>query len=293
LDFVSGYLKTLMLTHALSFDIEDWFHVVDVAAAPKPESWAAQSDSLVERYTDWILSTLAEFSTRGTFFMLGWIAEHHPTLALRIAAAGHEVACHSYYHPRVDQLTPDAFREDTYRAKAIIEDQIGQSILGYRAPSFSITPGAEWAIDVLLDLGFTYDASLFPARRGHGGYPCPQQAHDFTATPSGREMRELPMSVLQVGPLKIPFSGGGYLRVLPKWIIRGGFDRFENANMPVVVYLHPRDFAVDCPRIPMGLLRRLKCYTGMRTAGGKLRMLLERHRFDTCATIAGVDTEFH
>lgn len=277
-----------MVTHALSFDIEDWFHIVDVAAAPKPEDWASASDSLVERYTDLILERVDEAGVRATFYMLGWIAEHHPTLAPRIASAGHEVGCHSYWHPRVDQLSPDGFREDTHRAKAILEDQIGSSIIGYRAPSFSITPGAEWAIDVLLDEGFTYDASLFPAPRGHGGYPCEQQAHDFLGAPSGRKIRELPMSVLQVGPVKAAFSGGGYLRLLPGWAIRQGFDRFEADDTPVVVYLHPRDFAPDCPRIPMPPHRRFKSYVGLRGTEGKLKMLLKRYRFATCAEVAGV-----
>lgn len=274
------------LTHALSFDIEDWFHVVGVAAAPKPEDWASQRDSLVERYTDWIVETLAEYDVRATFFMLGWVAEHHPGLARRIADAGHEVACHSYWHPRVETLTPDEFREDTRRSKGVIEDQIGRPLQGYRAPSFSITPGTEWAFDILLDEGFTYDASLFPAPRGHGGYDCPQEAHDFTNTPSGRTIRELPMSILRLGPLKAPFSGGGYLRVLPEWVIRRGFENFEKAGVPVVTYLHPRDFAPDCPRIPMPLHRRFKCYTGMKSAPGKLRMMLERYKFDTCAAVA-------
>ena len=129
-----------------------------------------------------------------------------------IAAAGHEVGCHSYWHRRVDQLTPEEFREDTARAKDILEQQTGQRVLGYRAPSFSVTPGAEWAFDVLHDLGFAYDASLFPAPRGHGGYPCVQHVHDFQHAPSGRPLRELPMSVMRCGPVKIPFSGGGYMR---------------------------------------------------------------------------------
>lgn len=276
------------VTHALSFDIEDWFHVVDVPGAPTRDEWASAPDSLVEKYTDWVLETLEPKGQRATFFILGWIADHHPDLVRRIADAGHEVACHSYWHERVYLQTREEFREETRRTKAILEDLSGRPVVGYRAPSFSITPGAEWAMDELLDLGFTYDASLFPAKRGHGGYPCPQAPHDFTATPSGRTIRELPMSVLPIGPLKAPFSGGGYLRVLPKWMIRRGFAHFERNGLPVVVYLHPRDFAPECPRIPMAPHRRFKSYTGMRSTAGKLRMLLERYRFDTCAAVAGV-----
>lgn len=275
------------LTHALSFDIEDWFHMVEIPAVADRDKWDEHS-SLVERYTEWIVETVGRANVRATFYMLGWVAERHPRLAPMIAAAGHEVGCHSYWHRRVDQLTPEEFREDTARAKDILEQQTGQRVLGYRAPSFSVTPGAEWAFDVLHDLGFAYDASLFPAPRGHGGYPCEQKVHDFEGAPSRRPMRELPMSVMRFGPVKIPFSGGGYMRVLPEWMIRHGFEKFTAAGVPVVVYLHPRDFAVDCPRVPMPLFRRFKCYTGMETTAAKLQMLLSRYRFATCAEVAGI-----
>lgn len=278
---------TQPLTHALSFDIEDWFHLVEIDAVADPTKWDT-FPSLVVPYTRWIVETLAAADTRATFFFLGWVAERYPELAPLITNAGHEVACHSYWHSRVDQQSPDEFRAETARTKALLESQSGQPVIGYRAPSFSITPGAEWAFDVLLDLGFKYDASLFPARRAHGGYPCPQQAHDFTDTPSGRPLRELPMSVLQWGPVKLPFSGGGYLRLLPPWLIRRGFARFAKNNTPVVTYLHPRDFAADGPRVPMSAWRRFKCYTGLASTEGKLRMMLRDFRFDTCAAVAGV-----
>lgn len=273
--------------HALSFDIEDWFHMVGIPAVSDPDSWDGL-ETLVERYTDQILATLDDSGVKATFFMLGWVVEKYPTLTPRIAQAGHEVACHSYWHLPVSGMTPEEFREDTQRCLGLLEDQTGGPILGYRAPSFSIVPGIEWAFDVLLDLGFTYDASLFPASRGHGGYPCVQQAHDFSPTPAGSSIRELPMSVLRLGPAKLPFSGGGYLRVLPNWLIRRGFKQFESDQTPVVVYLHPRDFAVDCPRVKMPAHRRFKNYTGMATTQGKLEMLLREFRFETCAAAAGV-----
>ena len=153
----------------------------------------------------------------------------------------------------------------------------------------SITPGAEWAFDVMHDVGLAYDASLFPAPRGHGGYPCPRRPHLFARAPSGRPMPELPMSVMRFGSLKLPFSGGGYLRALPGWLIRQGFRQYHRRRAPVVVYLHPRDFADDCPRVPMPLWRRFKCYVGLRSTRRKLTMLLARYRFDTCATVLRLD----
>lgn len=276
--------------HALSFDIEDWFHIVEVAAVENPELWPElHKRTIVERYTDLILRICAEHNTRATFFILGWVAERHPALVRRIADAGHEIGTHSYWHRRVYQLTPDVFREDIDQSlRAIRAAAPGVEIRGFRAPSFSITPGAEWAFDVLLDLGLTYDASLFPARRGHGGYACKPGPH-VIKTPKGNSLPELPMSVATFGPAKLCYSGGGYLRLLPSWMIERGLRQEQRAGRGTVIYLHPRDFAPDCPRAEMPLVRRFKCYVGMKTTEGKLRRLLSRHRFTTCAAALGLE----
>ncbi len=277
------------IVNALSFDIEDWFHMVEIEAVADPRTWP-DLDSLVERYTEWIVQTVTEAKTRATFFMLGWIAERYPKLVKLIADSGHELGTHSYWHRKVYELTPDTFREDMKQSIDTIESAGGKRVLGFRAPSFSITPGSEWAFDVLHDLGLRYDASLFPARRGHGGYPCPREAHDFTGAPSGRPMPELPMSVMRVAGVRVPFSGGGYLRLLPPSLIRRGFRQLNRRGIPVVVYLHPRDFAPDCPRVPMSPHRRFKCYVGLAGTKDKLRMLLRHYRFDTCAAVLGVNS---
>jgi polysaccharide deacetylase family protein (PEP-CTERM system associated) len=275
------------IVNALSFDIEDWFHLVEVPAVEDPATWP-KLPTLVERYTGTILETLAAHDTKATFFMLGWIADRYPLLARRIADAGHEVGIHSYWHRRCDKLTPAELRDDLRRNKDLVEQQTGRRVQGFRAPSFSITPGAEWVFDVLLDLGLEYDSSLFPAPRGQGGYPCQQAPHRFIA-PSGRSMPELPISTLRYGPLKLAFSGGGYLRLLPEWLIRHGFAKTHQQALPVVVYLHPRDFAADCPRMPMQPHRRFKSYVGLHTTQRKLDMLLRTYRFDTCAAVLGLE----
>jgi len=276
------------IVNALSFDIEDWFHMVEIDAVADPNSWP-DLDSIVERYTQWIVQTVTEAKVRATFFILGWIAERYPQLVKLIADNGHELATHSYWHRKVFELTPETFRQDMVKSIDAIESAGGRKVLGFRAPSFSITPGAEWAFDVLHDLGLRYDASLFPARRGHGGYPCPMEAHSFTGAPSGRPMPELPMSVMRMAGIRMPFSGGGYLRLLPERLIRRGFRQLNRQGIPVVVYLHPRDFAPDCPRVPMPPHRRFKCYVGLAGTKDKLRMLLRHYRFDTCAAVLGVN----
>lgn len=277
------------ITNALSFDIEDWFHLVEIDEVADPNKWP-HLPSIVTEQTEWVLQTLAAQNVRATFFILGWVADRHPNVVRMIAEAGHELGTHSFWHRRVDRLTRQEFYEDLKRSIDVIEHHGCRKVLGFRAPSFSITPGSEWAFDVLHDVGLKYDASLFPAARGHGGYPCHQEAHQFTKVPSGRPMLELPMSVLRAGPFRLPFSGGGYMRLIPKWWLERAFDTFLSRRVPVVVYLHPRDFDRGCPRVEsMPPMRRFKCYVGLGTPREKLKMLLSRYKFSTCAEILGLE----
>lgn len=269
---------------ALSFDVEDWFHLVEIAGLDDPSSWA-QRPSIVEEHTDWFLETLSSRGVRATFFVLGWIAERYPQLVRRIADAGHELGSHSYWHRPVYTLTREEFRADLEKSIVAIENASGAPVVGFRAPSFSIKPGSEWAFDVLCELGIRYDASLFPAVRAHGGYDCNRAPHMFGPSPAGRMIPELPMSVMSVGPSEVGFSGGGYLRLLPLWLIRRGFAQVHAARRPVVVYLHPRDFAADCPTVPMPALRRFKSYTGLSTTRGKFLALLDEFNFATCGEV--------
>ncbi|RMH10903.1 MAG: DUF3473 domain-containing protein [Planctomycetota bacterium] len=278
------------LIHALSFDIEDWFHIVEVKAVENPELWPdlhARS-SLVERYTDLILEICARHDTHATFFILGWVAERHPDLVRRIADAGHEIGTHSFWHRKVYELSPDEFTKDMRQSIQVIEQASGARVAGFRAPSFSITAGTEWAFDVMAEIGLLYDASLFPARRGHGGYACPQGIHHHQS-PKGRQIPEIPMSIAPVGigPLKkrMCYSGGGYMRLLPYRLIEQGLRAEQASGRPTVVYLHPRDFAPDCPKVRMPPHRFFKCYVGTSTTAAKLDRLIGEHRFDTCRAV--------
>lgn len=276
------------ITHAMSFDIEDWFHLVGIESVADSSKWNSLP-SLVERYTEWIVETVTERNIRATFFILGWIAERHPELVRRIADAGHEIGTHSYWHRGVYTLDADTFREDLKQSIDVLEQSSGKKVLGFRAPSFSIKPGCEWAFDVMHDCGLIYDASLFPAPRGQGGYICPREIHTFTQAPSGKPMPELPMSVMDFMGKRLPFSGGGYVRLLPWWLINKGFAQLEAQGRPAVVYLHPRDFAPDCPRVAMPPHRKFKCYVGLGSTKDKLINMLDRYRFDTCASVLGID----
>ena len=272
------------VVNALSFDIEDWFHLVDIDSVSNTDDWPG-FPSIVERRTDEILGICEEHGVRATFYFLGWIADRYPQLVRRTVEAGHEIGTHSYWHRKVCDLDESIFREDLRRSIAVIEDAGGEKVTSFRAPSFSITPGSEWAFDVLLDEGLSYDASLFPVPRENGGYPCPAEPHVFHGAPSGRSMPELPMSLMNVGPRRVGFSGGGYLRLFPGWMIRCGFDALHRRSLPGVVYLHPRDLAPDSPVVPMSRGRHFKSYVGLAGTAAKLRMLLGRYRFSTCGEV--------
>ena len=277
-------MSSVVPINALSFDIEDWFHMVEIDSVDDPARWDS-FPSIVERETEWLLDTLEGRGVTATFFVLGWIARRYPGLVRSIHEAGHEIGSHSYWHRRVDSLSPQEFRDDVADSLEAIRDAGVEHCPGFRAPTFSIVPGSEWALDVLLDLGFEYDASLFPSRRSHGGYPCPLEPHLTTIAPSGRPMPELPMSVMDLGPKTTAFSGGGFFRLFPRSLIRRGFDQCAAAGRPVVVYLHPRDFAADTPRVRMSATRRFKCYVGIRGAREKFRWMLDNWSFTSCSEV--------
>ena len=200
--------------------------MVEIEAVEDPKLWPTLP-SLVERRTDEILTICQRAKVRGTFFVLGWVAERYPAMVKRIADEGHELATHSYWHRKVYSLTPEVFLEDMRRSIDVIESASGSRVRGFRAPSFSITPGTEWAFDVLHELGLEYDASLFPAARGHGGYGCPVQAHVFGDAPSGRPLPELPMSIMSIGPKRVCFLGG-IPSTLPGLAHSRGVDQLAN-----------------------------------------------------------------
>lgn len=269
--------------HALSFDIEDWFHIVDIPAVGDKARWGEFSSIVVPR-TRQILDTLREYRTLATFFVLGWVAERYPDVVRMIADEGHEIGSHSFWHRKVFTMDRSEFQEDVKASIDAIQTCSGVQVVGFRAPSFSITPGCEWAFDAIAELGLRYDASLFPAARAHGGYICGLGPH-WIRISGNRALRELPMSVMTIGARKFCFSGGGYLRLLPSSVIHFGVRQTERHGRPTVIYLHPRDFAPDCPVVPMPLMRRFKCYVGLGTTDAKLRKLLASYRFTTCGAV--------
>lgn len=214
--------------------------------------------------------------------MVGWLADRKPGLVRRIAAAGHEVASHSWWHRRVPTITPEEFREDVARTKARLEDICGQAVRGFRAPSFSILPGMEWAFDVLLETGHAYDSSVFPIRRPGYGWPDAPTAPYDIVRPSGT-LREYPMTTLDFLGLRIPAAGGGYLRQFPFGVIRRAFRECEAAGREGMFYIHPWEVDAGQPRVPTGWVTRLRHYRGLERTLPRLERLLQEFRFGRVA----------
>lgn len=267
--------------NAFSVDVEDYFQVAALASAVRRDSWT-QREPRVERNTQVLLDLLAERGIRGTFFVLGWIAERHPALVKRITAAGHEIASHGYSHQLIYTQSPAEFREETARSKGLLEDLGGTAVIGYRAASFSITRRSLWALDVLIDLGFRYDSSIFPIRHDRYGIPGAAPQPGEIAAPSGRTIAEFPMSAASFCGVRVPVSGGGYFRLLPYWLTRRGLAQInETHRRPFTFYLHPWEIDPGQPRVAVRWLSRLRHYTNLDRCEARLKRLLGEFRFGT------------
>jgi polysaccharide deacetylase family protein (PEP-CTERM system associated) len=260
------------LRHIFSVDVEEYFHAQALAEAAPASRWPTL-ESRVEASTDRILELLARHGALGTFFIVGWVAERQPGLVRRIAAAGHEVASHSHWHRQVFRLTPDEFRDDVRRSKRVLEDVAGAEVQGFRAPSFSITPGTEWALDILLEEGFAYDSSFFPIHRPNYGQPGVPAVPHLVRRPSG-VLLELPMTVTEVAGLRLPASGGAYLRQLPAALCHRAFREYGRRGVPAMFYVHPWEVDPGQPRLDVGLVSRLRHYRGLGGMMARMQALL-------------------
>jgi polysaccharide deacetylase family protein (PEP-CTERM system associated) len=230
-----------------------------------------------------LLAQLDRAGFRGTFFTLGWVAEHSPEIVRQIAAAGHEIASHGYWHRRVTTMTPDEFREDLRASKHALEALTGTPVLGFRAPSFSIVPGCEWAFDVLLEEGFTYDSSLFPIRRRGYGYPGAPRTPHVIRRPSGH-LAEFPLATMSMLGVTLPAAGGGYLRHLPFGLIRRAFAGSSARGESATFYIHPWELDPDQPRLEVPFLTRVRHYRGLAHTEQRIDQLLAEFRFGTIAS---------
>ena len=275
------------IAHHFTVDVEEYFQVAAMEPYVAREQWPS-IPSRVELGTRLLLELLAERGASGTFFTLGWVAKHQPWLVREIADAGHEIASHGWGHERVTQLSPAEFRESVRRSKQDLESVIGRAVHGYRAPSFSIVRGGEWALDILLEEGYRYDSSLYPAARNGYGYEG-GETDPYRVTRQAGVLDEFPPTTLQAAGRTVPAGGGAYFRLLPYALTRAAFHASERRGVPGMFYIHPWELDPDQPRIRVPFLTRIRHYGGQRGTTNRLRRLLREFSFQSVAQTLGLD----
>jgi len=264
------------MVNAFSIDLEDYFHTEVASQAVHYVEWD-QMPSRIRSSVSRLLDVLDENGTRSTVFVLGWVARKFPSLVREVADRGHEIACHSDRHRAVFRLDRRSFYEDTRIARESIEDAVGQSIAGYRAPSFSITPGTEWAFDVLQELGFTYDSSVNPVRHPFYGNPRAQR-HPYYVAKGG--LLEIPVATWRLGSVNLPVGGGAYLRLLPYSYMRAGLAWINHVErLPFTLYMHPWEIDGFQPMLNLDWKSRARQTWGIATMEARLSRLLTSFRF--------------
>lgn len=276
--------KPNLPVRCLSFDVEEYFHIEAAHGRIARDQWD-RLPSRVEASVELLLSLLARYKRPATFFILGDAARRCPRLAPRIAAAGHEIASHGSMHDRLHRLSPRTFRQDLLDSRRRLEDQTGKAVIGYRAPTWSVTRATAWAIDVLAQAGFSYDASIFPVRHPWYGVPdglrgpyLVQHAVD------GPLLCEMPPLTWRVAGRNWPVAGGGYFRLLPLWFMHRGLAQAARDARPAILYFHPWEFDPDLPSMPLSWTGRLRTYAGLDKSLRRLeRIIAEEANWRTIA----------
>jgi polysaccharide deacetylase family protein (PEP-CTERM system associated) len=264
--------------NALSVDVEDYFQVSAFEGQVARSDWH-KFESRVCRNTERLLSIFDSAGVTATFFVLGWVAERFPSLVRQIAAGGHEVASHGHEHRLVYEQTRPAFRDDLRRARTALETAAGKRVLGYRAPSYSITRASMWALDVLVEEGYQYDTSIYPIKHDRYGIPDWPRHLQRVSRPAG-SIWEFPCATVRWAGVNFPIGGGGYFRLLPYEWTRQGFSRVNSAEgQPAVFYLHPWEIDPDQPRLEGSVLSRFRHYRNLARTEERLERLLSEFRF--------------
>lgn len=268
-----------VICNALTIDVEDYFHVSGFERCIDRSTWDS-FELRAEKGLRKILDALARASVRGTFFILGWLARKQPQLVRAICDAGHEIACHTYWHRLIYTQTPAEFRADVRLAKHVLEDIAGTRVTAFRAPSFSITRQSLWALDVLIEEGFTLDSSIYPVVHDRYGMPgVPLEPHRIER-PSGT-IQEFPPAVFRWRRAAVPVGGGGYFRLYPYQITRQALRAILREGRPFAVYLHPWELDPEQPRYRPGLFRAFRHYVNLARTEARLERLLHDFRFGT------------
>ena len=261
----------------LTIDVEDYFQVAAFEKVIHPSMWESYP-ARVEQNTARILDVFDAHGVKSTFFVVGWTAERYPGLVKKIVERGHELGCHSYLHKKIYNQTPEEFRQDTKKAKNILEQVSGRAVVGYRAPTYSITKRSLWALDILQELGFNWDSSIFPIVHDNYGIP---DAPRFAYKIPDHDMIEYPISTALFFGRKIPVAGGGYFRIFPYWFTNMALGRINKVEQqPFIFYLHPWEVDPGQPRIHQaGVKSRFRHYRNLASTEKRLNRLLQDFKF--------------
>jgi len=272
------------MNNVLSVDVEDYFHVAALSNSIKVSDWP-RIPGRVEQNTRRLLDLFDRHNVKVTHFVLGWVAERYPGLIREIDARGHEVASHGYSHQLVYNQTPEIFRKETTKSKAILEDTLSKRVTGYRAASYSITNKSLWALDILVEAGFRYDSSIFPIRHDRYGIPDAEVLPHRLKTPNGGEIVEFPLTTSSILGFKMPAAGGGYFRLYPYALSKFLLRRVEKAKKPIVFYLHPWEIDYEQPRVKASPLSTFRHYNNLDKCEKRLERLLEDFSFSTMSEV--------
>lgn len=280
--------KSNKITNAMTVDVEDWHHSIDSIPF---EDWD-KYESRVERNTYKILEIFERADIKGTFFVLGYIAQKHPLLIKDISSHGHEIATHGFAHRLVYRQTQQEFREDLKRAIGEIENISQQKVLGYRAPYWTITKESYWALDILLEEGLKYDSSIFPLKTYLYGIPeAPLYPYIVKENKEDR-LIEFPPSVVNFMGIKVPVAGGFYMRLLPSWLIRSGINRINKEEQAAIVYTHPPEFDPHKPVVKLPFMEKILHYYNLDVMERKIKTLLLEFKFGPIKEMLNLSNKF-
>lgn len=267
------------MINALTFDVEDYYQVEAFKKYISFNEWPHYPNRVVAN-TQKILDILDERHVKGTFFILGWIAERYPEMVKQIVNTGHEIATHGYAHTMVYKQTREDFEQDLVRSLEVLESLSGTKIIGYRAPTYSIVQESLWAFDILLKYNIRYDSSIFPITHDRYGIPDGKRFPHQISRKTGKIIIEFPLSTLRFWKWNFPIAGGGYMRILPYWVLKAGFKQLNRCHRPGIIYLHPWELDPEQPRIPnIPYSTKFRHYTNLHTTADKLRKLIRDFEF--------------
>jgi len=272
------------IVNVMTVDVEDYYHVSAFSDVISKSDWG-KYESRVANNTKILLELFSDFKIKSTFFVLGWVAERNPDLIRDIAGEGHEIASHGYSHQLIYNQTREKFKEETLRSKHILEDIIQKPVNGYRAASYSITQKSKWALDILAEIGFEYDSSIFPIRHDRYGIPEATTKPHLITTQAGNCIIEYPLSTLKIFGYSLPVAGGGYFRLYPYALTKLALERINKQNEPFIFYLHPWEIDPEQPKINASYLSKFRHYNNLHKCRTRLSKLLSEFKFDTVSNV--------